>query len=82
MLWCSCMDDIDEGIRNRINRLVDVYRSRCLWFLRPDYYPVDHEDIVRTLDYIRRYGDREAFRQAGEISQWLLPPSSGPSVIS
>jgi hypothetical protein len=47
------MRPIEDNVRRQVNQLVDAYRSRCLWFLRSDYYPVD----LRTLDYIRRYGD-------------------------
>jgi hypothetical protein len=76
------MDPTDEDLRQQINRLVDAYRDRCLWFLRADYYPVDRQDMLRTLDYIRRYGDREAFRKAGELIQWLSPDSNKPSAVS
>ncbi len=76
------MDAIDENLRRQVNQLVDTYRDRCLWFLRADYYPTDLQDILRTLDYIRRYGDREAFRKAGELYQWLSPDSSKPSAVS
>ncbi|MBN1359658.1 MAG: hypothetical protein JW993_03650 [Sedimentisphaerales bacterium] len=73
------MNLIDEDVRRRVRELCDTYRARCLWFLRPDYYPTDRDEILRTLDYIRRYGDREAFRQAGQLYQWLSPDSSRPS---
>ena len=76
------MNLIDENLRRQINGLVDAYRDRCLWFLRSDYYPTDLQDVLRTLDYIRRYGDREAFRKAGELYQWLSPDSSKPSAAS
>jgi hypothetical protein len=76
------MNPMDEDLRRRINRLVDTYRDRCLWFLRADYYPTDRQEALRTLDYIRRYGDREAFRQAGELYQCLSPDSSRPSAAS
>ena len=76
------MNQIDENLRKQINHLVDTYRDRCLWFLRADYYPNDLQDTLRTLDYIRRYGDREAFRKAGELYQWLSPDSSKPSAAS
>lgn len=67
------MSPIDEDLRRQINQLVDAYRDRCLWFLRADYYPTDLQEVLRTLDYIRRYGNREAFRKAGELYQWLSP---------
>jgi len=76
------MNPIDEDLRRQINQLVDTYRDRCLWFLRADYYPTDRQEVLRTLDYIRRYGDREAFRKAGELYQWLSPDSSRPSAVS
>ena len=76
------MERIDEDLRRQINQLVDTYRARCLWFLRVDYYPTDLPDVLRTLDYIRRYGDRGAFRKAGELYQWLSPDSSRPSAVS
>ncbi len=76
------MSPIDENVRRQINQLVDEYRDRCLWFLRADYYPADLPDVLRTLDYIRRYGDREGFRKAGELHQWLSQDSSRPSVVS
>jgi len=73
---------IDEDVRRQVNQLVDAYRDRCLWFLRADYYPTDVADVLRTLDYIRRYGDQEAFRKAGELHQWLSQDSSKPSAGS
>lgn len=76
------MNPIDEDLRRQINQLVDVYRDQCLWFLRADYYPTDLQDVLRTPDYIRRYGDREAFRRAGELFQWLSQDSSRPSAAS
>jgi hypothetical protein len=52
-----------------------------LWFLRADYYPTDLQDILRTLDYIRRYGDLEAFRKAGVLYQRLSQDSRKPSAV-
>ncbi len=65
-----------------IRRLVDDYRSRCLWFLRPDYYPVTPEEILRVLRYIENHGDREAFLRAGAIRRWLSHRSSARSAKS
>lgn len=62
--------------------LVDEYRARCLWFLRPDYYPRSMEDMLRALDYIERYGDREAYQKAARVRQWLSRPSSAESAVS
>ena len=68
-------DDRDSR-RADVDRLVDDYRVRCLWFLRPDYYPASDAERLRVLDYIERYGDRDAFRKAGELRRWLSRPSS------
>lgn len=65
-----------------LRQLVDEYRSRCLWFLRSDYYPVTDEEARRALDYIERYGDREAFLRVAAIRRWLSPTSSAPSAGS
>jgi hypothetical protein len=55
--------------------LVEEYRDRCLWFLREDYVPVATDEILRTLDYIERYGDADGYRRAREIRAWLSQPS-------
>jgi hypothetical protein len=62
-----------------VNRLVDEYRARCLWFLREDYYPATRAERRRALGYIQRHGDRTAFTRAAELLQWLSPPSSEES---
>jgi len=76
------MNTVDDNLRRQVDQLVDTYRDRCLWFLRADYYPTDLQDILRTLDYIRRYGDLEAFRKAGALYQRLSSDSSKPSAVS
>ena len=65
-----------------VHRLVDEYRTRCLWFLRPDYYPSSLQERLQVLGYIERHGDREAFRRAATLKRWLLPDSSAPSAGS
>ena len=55
-----------------VGKLVEEYRDRCLWFLRPDYTPKTTEEILRTLSLLERYGDRAAFERAERIRQWLL----------
>jgi hypothetical protein len=55
--------------------LVEQYRGRCLWFLRPDFYPTT--DAV--LEYIERYGDVDAFRRAARLKRRLLQTSNAPS---
>ncbi len=76
------MNTVDGDLRQQVNQLVDEYRDRCLWFLRKDYYPTDLQEVLRTLDYIRRYGDREAFRKAGTLYQSLSRDSERPSAVS
>jgi len=80
-VWESVM--IGEGdVARAVNALVDEYRARCLWFLRPDYYPGSMEERLRTLDSIARYGDREAFRRATTLRRWLSHRSSAGSAAS
>ncbi len=65
-----------------IDRLVDEYRLRCLWFLRPDYYPSTDAERFKVLLYIERHGDRDAYRRAREMRRWLSQTSSAPSAAS
>jgi hypothetical protein len=46
--------------RKDLALLIEEYRDRCLWFLRPDFMPTTDEQILRTLHQIERYGDRAA----------------------
>jgi hypothetical protein len=59
-----------------VDRLVDEYRDRCLWFLREDYYPDTDAGRLRVLTYIQRHGDRAAFRKAANLRRWLSRRSS------
>ena len=34
----------DDAKAAELRGLVDEYRSRCLWFLREDYYPATRDD--------------------------------------
>jgi hypothetical protein len=70
--------DLDTAVRS----LVDDYRSRCLWFLKVDYYPSSPKEIIRVLGWIRRHGDVAAFRRAAEIERWLSLPSNATSAAS
>jgi hypothetical protein len=73
----------DEAeIAARIDRLVDQQRLRCLWFLRPDYYPATTEERLRVLGQIERRGDLAAFRTAATLRRWLSPTSSAASAGS
>ncbi len=64
------------NVQMEINALIDQYRVRCLWFLREDYYPADGKDALRILNYIKQYGDLEAFRRASTLAKWLSLHSS------
>ena len=63
--------DMEQEMRH----LVDDYRSRCLWFLRPDFYPSNDEERLQTLGHIERYGDRAALQRAGKVRRWLSKTS-------
>lgn len=76
------MKPVPEEIHRAVDELVDLYRDRCLWFLRPDYHPSTDEARLRVLGQIQRYGDREAFTRAAEIRAWLSQSSSAESVAS
>jgi hypothetical protein len=63
-------------------RLVDDYRSRCLWFLREDYYPETAAARRRVLHAIERHGDLQALRRVAELRAWLSRESSETSAVS
>jgi len=71
-----------EEVERLVDALVDEQRSRCLWFLRRDYFPRTDPERVETLLAIQRHGDLEAFRRAGELKAWLSPSSSTTSARS
>lgn len=73
---------LDPALDAEVRSLVDEYRERCLWFVRPDYYPSTSEEILRVLRWIRARGDREAFQRAGKIEEWLSRTSSEKSAAS
>ena len=65
-----------------VNRLVDEYRDRCLWFLRRDFYPESLAAALRVLRDIEQHGDRTAYQRAAEVRQWLSRNSSEGSSVS
>lgn len=67
---------------SELDRLVDDYRSRCLWFLRADYYPRTRDEILRVLRQIDGHGDLAAFQRAADIRRWLSRTSSESSAAS
>lgn len=80
------MEDIQGNDRAaalaEIDRLIEANRLRCLWFLRPDYHPSTDSERLRALEYIGRYGDRDAYRRAIELTRWLSRHSSARSAVS
>jgi hypothetical protein len=73
------MNGEEKSVMQSVNALVDEYRTRCLWFLREDYYPQTPTDACRVLEYIERHGDVSAFQKAATLRRWLLQNSSAPS---
>lgn len=61
-----------ESVVDEINALVEEYRDRCLWFLKPDFTPTTPDEALRALDLIERYGDRSAYQRAERLRPWLL----------
>jgi hypothetical protein len=72
----------EAEVAKSIDQLVDEYRTRCLWFLRRDFYPRTLQQRLRVLGYIQRHGDRTAFLKASEARRWLLLKSSETSAAS
>ena len=73
------MNQDATAVMQSVNALVDEYRTRCLWFLREDYYPQTPAEACGVLESIERYGDAAAFRKAAVLRQWLLQNPSAPS---
>jgi hypothetical protein len=69
---------VDEALHT----LVDDYRARCLWFLRPDYYPETPAEQLRVLSYIQKYGDQDAHIRSSRLRRWLSQLSNADSVAS
>jgi hypothetical protein len=65
-----------EALLEKVRRLVETCRDRCLWFLAADHLPADREQALRALEYIERYGDRQAFVEARKLRRCLSPISS------
>ena len=76
------MSEIQAEVQESFSKLVAGCRDQCLWFLRRDYCPTEPDEMRRVLEYIRRHGDREAFRTASRITKWLSPSSSERSAGS
>jgi hypothetical protein len=62
----------EAEVYSTIDQMVEANRLRCLWFLRPDYFPATNQERITTLRYLEKYGDRTTFIQARRLSNWLL----------
>lgn len=60
---------------DEVYQLIDEQRERCLWSLRPDYYPQTVAEAVKVLESIEKYGDRAAFQKAATLKRWFLQHS-------
>ena len=69
-------------LADAVNVLVDDSRARCLWFLRADYCPAMREERLGVLEYVQRYGDRDAHVRVAALRQWLSQSSTADSVAS
>ncbi len=73
--------ELGESLK-AVDEFIDENRTRCLWFLRSDYYPTTTEERLRLLGYIERHGDLQAYRRASSIRQWLSRSSNAKSAGS
>jgi hypothetical protein len=73
---------VPESIQRELDELVEDYRIRCLWFLRPDFRPRTSAEILSVLRHIENHGDRAAFRRVAAIRRWLSRHSSESSASS
>lgn len=70
---------MDPVLVERIKPLLVKYRSRCLWFLREDFFPETLQQALLVLDNIEKHGDREGFIEARRVKEWLSQISSATS---
>ena len=75
----SAHESSEDQVNQRISELINEYRERCLWFMKPDFLPETEEERHRVLDLIVRHGDRRAYERVMEIRQWLSQRSSSRS---
>jgi hypothetical protein len=69
-----------KDLEDKVLRLVEDYRARCLWFMRKDFVPRTPDEILQVLDLIERNGDRAAYLRAEEIKRWLSQNSKVTSL--
>jgi hypothetical protein len=68
-----------DSVHREFRELLERNRTRCLWFLSPDYCPNDLPGMLTVLRYLQRFGDRETFVHARRIERWLLPKANAAS---
>ena len=73
---------VPDHIQQELDRLVQDYRTRCLWFLRPDFKPRTSAEVLSVLRHIENHGDRAGFQRAAAIRRWLSQHSSESSASS
>jgi hypothetical protein len=78
----STVDRLTPAAASALRALMDDYRDRCLWFLKPDYYPATEAEALRVLGAIERHGDRAGFQRSSEVRKWLSQGSSAASAGS
>jgi hypothetical protein len=71
-----------DALDRSIDAFIDEQRARCLWFVRPEYYPSTDEARLSMLGKIERAGDLAAFKRCGELRARLLQRSSVSSAAS
>ena len=72
---------MSEASAEAVDRLVDEYRHRCLWFLRHDDDPTTDGERLRVLGYIQRPGNRRGYLRAADVRQWRSRTSSATSAV-
>ncbi len=65
--------------QRRLSALVASQRARCLGYLRDDLSLDVPEHQQTVLEAIQRHGGLAAFREAGELKQWLFGTFSATS---
>ncbi len=66
--YAKSKPDLDAEIA----RFVEKNRGMCLWFAPKGYLPANDAERLVALASIERHGDREALKQARELTDRLL----------
>ncbi len=78
------MNGMDASVEpvESLRAFIEEQRTRCLWFLTPDYLPTAPDEQENVLRLIEQHGDQAAFRRAATFRRWLSLPSSARSAAS